>query len=89
MTQKTVDKEKINIFISVCVHRYLQTTIDYCRIAHPGNNSKSGLPIKQCSTSGILFLLFIQKPCQITARKIEINIISFVKRIFHLFIDPT
>ena len=47
MTQKSVDKQKIGI-IMICVraHRCLQTTIDYWRIAHPGHNSKSGLPIE-------------------------------------------
>ena len=85
VTQKSVDKEKLNI-IMICVRTQLFTTIDYCGIAHPGDNSKSGLPIEPYFTSGTLFLLFIRKPCQFIARKIEINIISLVKRIFHLFI---
>ena len=87
VTQKSVDKEKLNIsMMCVCAHSCLQTTMDYCGIAHPGVNSKSGLPIEPYFTSGTLFLLFIQKPCQFIARKIEINIISLVKRRFHLFI---
>ena len=28
------------------MRRCLQTTMDYCGIAHPGDNSKSGLPIE-------------------------------------------
>ena len=38
VTLKSVDKEEIYI-IMVC----LQTTIDYCGIAHPGDNLKSVL----------------------------------------------
>ena len=37
-------------------------------------------------TSGTLFFCFFQKPGQIIVRRIEINIISPVKRIFYLFI---
>ena len=51
---KSADKEEINI-IMIC----LQTTIDYCGIAHPGHNSKSGLRSRLYFTSGTLFLLFI------------------------------
>ena len=61
----------------MCVHRCLQTTIDYCGIAHPGHNSKLGLPIEAYFTSGTLIFLFIQKLCQIIARRIEINITVF------------
>ena len=43
--------------------------LDYCGIAHPGDNSKSGLLIELYFTSGTLFLLFIQKPCQFIAKK--------------------
>ena len=41
----SVDKEKIKLIMIVCAHSCLQTTINYCGIAHPGDNSKSGLPI--------------------------------------------
>ena len=44
--QKSFDKKKINIIMIVRAHRCLQTTIDYCGIAQPGHNSKSGLPVK-------------------------------------------
>ena len=81
-----MDKEKINIMRFVCAHRCLQTTIGYCGIAHPGDNSKSGLPIEAVFYYRTLFVLFMQKPCQIIARRIEINLILLVKRIFHLFI---
>ena len=86
MTHKSVAKEKINI-IMICVHAQLfKTTIAYCGIAHPGHNSKSG----QLFEAVFHFLYIISsvysKPCQIIARKTEINIISLVKRIFYSFI---
>ena len=73
VSYKSVDKEKIKL-IMICVRAQgLQTTIDYCGIPHSGDNSKSGLPIKAVFHIGTLFLLFIQKPCQIIARRVEIN----------------
>ena len=47
------------------------------------HNSKSGLLIEAVFTFGTLFLLFIQKPCQIIAGKIEISIFSLIKQIFY------
>ena len=43
VSYNSVDKEEIKL-IMICVRTQL-FTIDYCRIAHPGDNSKSGLPI--------------------------------------------
>ena len=41
---------------------------------------------RKCILFPVHYFLFIQKPCQIIVRRIEINIISIVKRIFYLFI---
>ena len=57
-------------------HRCLQTTIDYCGIAHPDDNSKSGLTIEAVFHFRYIISLFIQKPCQIIESRIEIKIIS-------------
>ena len=40
----------------------------YYRIEHAGHKSKSGQPIRLYSTSGTLFLLFVQQTCQNNAR---------------------
>ena len=86
MTQKSVDKEKMNIIMILCAHRCLQTTIDYCGIAHPCHNLKSGLPIKAVFHFRYIISLFIQQQCQIIARKIEISSILLINQIFYLFI---
>ena len=36
----------------------------YYRIEHAGHKSKSGQPVRWYSTSGTLFLLFVQQKCQ-------------------------
>ena len=69
----------------MCAHICLETTIDYCGIAHTGDNSKSGLPINTVFHFRYIISLFIQQPCQIIASRIEIKITSLVKRIFYLF----
>ena len=67
----------------VCANRCLETTIDYCGIANPGDNLKSGLPIKAVfQFRYIISFVYLKKVSNYS----EINIISLVKRIFYLFI---
>ena len=50
----------------------------YYRIEHTDHKSKSGQPERPYSTSGTLFLLFVQQISQNIARTFEISSISLV-----------
>ena len=47
----------------------------YYRIEHAGHKSKSGLPVRLYSTSGTVFLLFVQQTCQNIARMCSTHIL--------------
>ena len=67
--------------IMICVRT--QTTIDYCGIAHLGNNSKSGPPI---SLPVHYFFCLFNNRVKSLQDLLKISSISLVNRIFHLFI---
>ena len=80
-----------SILLLLCVHRCLQTTIDYRGIAILVSSQNQICRSRMYSKSRTLFILFIQQQCQRrTARKIERSSISLLTEYFiYLFIDPT
>ena len=52
----------------ICVHAQYKQKQRYYRIDHAGHKFKSGQPVRLYSTSGTLFLLFVQQTCQNIAR---------------------
>ena len=68
VTQKSFDKKKNQYYNGLCAHTRLQTTIDYCRIAHPGHKSKPGLPVKAVFHFRYI-ILFVHLPTMSNHRK--------------------
>ena len=46
------------------MHNVNKNNQRYYGIEHGGHQSKSGQPVRPYSTSGTLFLLFVQQTCQ-------------------------
>ena len=57
---KSVDREKIKIIMNICAHTIFNKNKDH-RLENAGHKSEPGQPVKPCSTSGTLFLLFVQQ----------------------------
>ena len=74
MTYKSVGKEKIKI-IMICVYNVNKNKQKNYRIEHAGHKSKLGQPVRPYSTSGTLFLLFVQQTCQNIARISSISLV--------------
>ena len=90
MTQNSVDKEKgerRKSTLLIFVRAQMFTNNDRLLQNSPSlHNLKSGLPIKAVFHFRYIISLFIQQPCQIIARKIEISSILLVNQKFYLFI---
>ena len=74
MTYKSVGKEKIKI-IMICVYNVNKNKQRNYRIEHSDHKSKLGQPVRPYSTSGTLFLLFVQQTCQNIARISSISLV--------------
>ena len=60
----------------ICAHaQCYKNKQRYYRIEHAGHKSKSGQPVRMYSTSGTLFLLFVQQTCQNIAKISSISLV--------------
>ena len=76
MTYKSTDNWKIKIILVCATHNVNKNNKIYNRIEHAGQKSKSGWPVRQYSTSGTLFLLFVEQTCQNIARISSISLVN-------------
>ena len=76
VTYKSVDREKIRNYYDFCARTMYKNQQRYYIIEHAGHKSKSG-QVRLYSTSGTLFLLFVQQTCQNVARISSISLVCF------------